>query len=403
MNRPILHLPSVHFSRGAEIWNMPIAKYSAFEAGFKRLSRRSLLMASAEDVVIVDGAVSQNYISLLNDCGAGGKTRIVPSKNSGACLAEDCAASPEVAEFIRRWDGEFETYMATPMETMLGELTGKRIINTPPGVAELLNDKIFFLRLLEDLDLPRIPTFAGVADAVGNRIKFHITTPHILRGAQSVGGTRVWGIRTKAEREKAFADISKRDKKGLFILQPLLNMAMSPNLQFYITDDRVHLFGESVQILTRDMEHTGNVIGPVEDTNVRDQLIDQGSALALEAASVGYRGVLGLDFIVTTDGHIYAVELNARHNTSTHAIWFINRLATGDPFTQIDFPAAFMRISTDRERHIDEWITLLGDDLFDPKTAEGILPHDTGGTELCALVTAKSDGKFGKLKSRIGL
>lgn len=402
MAEPTVHLPSVSFGRGADIWRLEPGEYEKLEAGFKRLSKRSLLMAGIDDVVIVDSPVSGEYIDRLRALNAGGARRMVPSFSGGSCLSEDVAASPELVDFLRKWDGAIEVYMPSRAEEALAEKVGRPICAVSPDVVELLNDKMFFLRLIEDLGAPMIETFAGNSDAMAERIRRLGAKPVIIRSSNSVGGSGVWVIRDAAERAKALADMDKMGRDRLFLLQPLVDTLISPNLQFYVGPERVRLFAETAQVMTPALEHTGNMFDRIDDAETRDELIRQGSALALEAASLGYRGVMGVDFVVTRENKVYAVEINARHNTSTHAAWFLNRFYSGgDPYAMIEpGKAAYLRLDSRRDLRAMEWIELLGDDVFDPDSGAGVMPYDTGG-EFCAVIAGRDTEERRRLIGRV--
>ncbi|MBI4667344.1 MAG: ATP-grasp domain-containing protein [Nitrospinae bacterium] len=388
MRNPLLHLPSVHFTRGREIWPEKSSDYLNFERALKRLSRRALLMAGPEDPVILDGQVEENYLGLLRSLGAGGADILTPEVSAGASLADDVIKSPGVMEFIRRWQGGVEPYIMGPVENRIMDMAGKRGGFTNPAVVDLLNDKAFFLRLLEDMGMPFIPSYSGNSDAVASRIRKWNGGPIIVRGAKSVGGSRVF-IARDADEKLALASRVERQGGGLYVLQPLMDVEESPNLQFYITDNEAILFGQSAQVMSADLKHTGNLFDIHPDGRVRAELLDQGHHLAREAALLGLRGVVGVDFIVTGQTRkVYAVEMNARHNTSTAALWFVNRALTGDPMVMADTGlGASVRIpAPGKVFSAARWLEVLGEFAFNPLTKRGALPMDTGGEELSAVI-----------------
>ena len=387
---PVLHLPSVHFPNGGRVWPNKSRDYKKFEAGFKSLSMRALLMAGADDIVITDKAPDSEYMAFLKTLGSGGSRAIVPSHKGGSCLAEDVLKSPEVMDFIRSFSGAVEAYMVTELEEQIAASAGKKLFAAPAGVVDILNDKVFFQRLLEDLDFPRVETITGNSDAIAAKLRhFSGDEGVIVRGARGVGGSRTHIASGSTERKSLADMIEKKGKGSLFLMSKYLDVALSPNLQFYISDECVTLFGETVQLMKNGVEHFGNLFDKVEDASIQNSIVEQGSAICQEAAAMGYRGVVGVDFIVTKRGDVFAVEMNARHNTSTHALWFINRFFTGDPLAMAcDISAGFVRYKSSRDFSAAQWLKTLGKDAFDPQTGFGILPYDTGTDELAAVVAA---------------
>ncbi|MBI5816143.1 MAG: hypothetical protein HZB29_11115 [Nitrospinae bacterium] len=387
---PVLHLPSVYFPESWRVWPGAAKNYRKFVSSFKPLAARALLMSGADDTLILHKLPDERYLEILRACGAGGATRLVPSHRSGSCLAEDIMQSQRIMEYIRAWRGHVEPYMVTRMEEQLAQSAGLAPFSAAPGVVELLNDKVFFQRLLEDLDLPRVETVTGNSDAVAARLRRWDRGGAIVRGAKGVGGSRTY-VADSREKLGALADaIERKGKGGLYLLAPLLDIKASPNLQFYIDDAGITLFGETVQIMDKGFGHTGNLFDAVDEEDIRMTLRGQGTALAREAAGLDYRGVVGIDFIVTAEGRVHAVEMNARHNTSTHAIWFLNRLVTGDPMLMAESGlGGFVRFKSAKSLSAMEWIALLGDDAFNTSSKVGVLPYDTGTEELSALIMGR--------------
>lgn len=371
-----LHLPSIFFENVDKIWP-DVKDHSALMRSYINLSSRSLLMAGAGDKVIVDHLPDPEYLSLLNACGAGGEP-LAPSSSSGVCLCDDVINSPKLVSLIKEWDGAFEVYMPSEAEERLGEVIGKPIINTFPKVAQLLNDKLFFTKLTEDLGLPVIDTFIGDSNSVSARINKEPDRAVVVRGSASVGGSQVFSGKTPEDRSALIKILDRMGQGRLLLLQPYIPHTISPNIQFYISDEKIDLFGRTIQILDEGLDHAGNYFDTVEDDVLADRLVKIGAALAKEAGALGYRGVVGVDFVVAESGDVYAVELNARHNTSTHALYFLNRFFSGDPFGMIEpFRAAFMRLPANKGASAKEWIDLIGGDTFDPDRGRGILPYDT--------------------------
>lgn len=347
-------------------------------------------MAGKDDVVIADRPADPEYTALLNHCGAGGAKQLWPSNTSGVCLADDIAKSPELLEYIKSWDGHIETYMASQAGDRLAMLVGRDISPTPSAVTDILNDKVFFIRMLDDLGAPNVDTFIGNANAVAHKITNRCQGPMIIRGAKSVGGSQVWAIHTEAQKQNALRKMRKPGGGRLFLAQPLLDVKHSPNVQFYVTPETVYLFGETMQSINDDMEHTGNIFDRCADPAIREKIMAIAKDLVLEAAALGLRGTLGIDFIVTQDNDVYPVEMNARHNTSTHALWFVNRFITGDPFIQAPSGvAAHISFPCSKKLSAMEWFAALGSAAFDPSSGVGVLPYDTCGKEFSAVALGK--------------
>lgn len=384
---PTLYLESLHYHRlTGSIW--PGSDPATLAGAFKRLSRRSLLMAGRGDTVILDAPVDEGYRDLLSACGAGGKT-IVAVSGDGASLADDVAADETARSLAAGWEGAIELYLPSPAEERLADAVGRPIASVPWPVADLLNDKVFFQRLLEDVGLASIPFFIGNCDAVAARFR-RDPAPTIVRAATSVGGSRVMIARNEGEKRAVTRILDKSGKDDLYLLQPLVTGVASPNVQLYVDEAGATLFACSAQQFdSTGSAHLGNLFDRPAGA-LWDEVKRQAAVLAGEAGSLGWRGVLGIDFVVGDDGAVHPVEFNARHNTSTHAAWFLNRLVTGDPLRMVpDGIGGVTRIVGAPSGSAAAWLERLGEAAFDPSTKRGILPYDTGGEELTALVAGE--------------
>ena len=386
---PTLHIPSVRMAGGAAGFHVSENEYAQMERGFKRLSARSLLMASPQDSLILNRAPDREYLALLRHSGAGGANHVIPAESQGQCLAEDAQNCPDTLKFIRDWPGAMEFYMVSDMDERLARQSNKPLPEHQAHVTALLNDKVFFTRTLEDLGLPMIETYVGPSDSVAFRLEKDPGWPVVARSSRSVGGAAVWKAETATQRQ-ALKKIVERRRGEVFLLQKWVPSVSSPNLQIYVGSRSICVLGLSIQKFHDTTHHAGNYFQGSGDKDVDLALLRQGKAIAMEAARLGYLGVLGVDFIVTANGDVFAMEINARHNTSTHALWFSNRLINNDPFLAVPpGRVAYMRWPSARGRlSAMEWMGILGAAAFDPEKGEGVLPFDCGYEGLEAAILA---------------
>ncbi|HJM83607.1 MAG TPA: hypothetical protein QF720_08475 [Nitrospinota bacterium] len=374
---PILHLPGIHFKDGHKIFCIDENQYFKFERGLKRLAHRALLIAGLNDNLILDTLPDPDYLTFLHECGVGGKAIFFPEVANGSSLCEDVLNSPACLKHIRDWEYEIEPYMFTNLEQEIRDCTDAVGLYGDAIITELLNDKVFFFRLTEDLGLPQPKTLIGSKDSIAIKIlTWEATNPIIVRANTSIGGSRVWSASTPDERRTVSKEV-ERNLDQMFLMQTLEDVTFSPNLQYRVCDKEICVVGRTIQILDNCFEHSGNIFDGVEDLSIASNLDKQGRVLALEAAHMGYRGLLGVDFIVTQAGDVYAVELNARYNSSTYALSFCNRVLNGDPLKAVESGlCGYLRLKTGRILTGMQWINRLGDLAYNPSTKRGALPYD---------------------------
>ncbi len=383
MIKPLLHSGSVCFDNSEEIW--PTSAVRAKYENLQNLSRRSLLMAKEGDTIVIDRRPAKKFLEILKQAGAGGDILIGTDPD-------------DISNHARNWSGDFCFYMIGKSESRLLENLNR---DGWPGaeLVQLLNNKIFFQRTIEDAGLPCIYSFISNCDAVAHRVQKH-RLPFILRAGASIGGSGVYVATCEQERKAVLKILAKSDKKKIFLLSDLLPVKTSPNLQYYLDGEQAFLFSESIQIIKNHTEHKGNLFEQVENKEQAEELRRQGSIIAKRCMSLGLKGIIGIDFIIS-GGKIYPVELNARQNSSTCASWFLNRLFTGD---RLMMPpsgrSAYLSISVERNVTWDEVAEMLSENLFDPETKRGILPIDTmPGTTVELVISANNKEQREKMIS----
>lgn len=386
-------IESVWFDpRGALIW--PGADIEALNRSFKKFSARAILMATEDDVVFLSEEPERAWLDFLSDIGSVPRSLKVVS-GSRASLIEDIIAEPDAIARLKEFDGAVETYSTTSQTRALEALIGRPINPTPIETVELLNDKVFFLRLLEDTGLGRSDCFVGGAAAIAHKIRLSGTAV-CARAQNSVGGSRVFIARSGSERVALADRIAKSRARDLFILEPAIEALSSPNVQYYVDDYGGWLISISDQIIENG-RHVGNVFVAPPDRAIRDRLLQMSEILAREAASMGYRGLLGIDFIIDRVGEIFPVEFNARHNTSTAAAIWVNRTLNSDPLeVDLSARAAMVTLATRRSPSLTELIARLaegGSILYDTLSGRGAIPVsvEPGGATFIAIGADESD------------
>jgi len=114
----------------------------------------------------------------------------------------------------------------------------------------------------------------------------------------------------------------------------------SPNAQIIIRDGRCSDLFVSRQIL-KGTSYQGNCIGDIPQSIVKRCLeLTRNFANSLS----DYFGIIGIDFIVTTDRDILAVDVNARFNSSTIPFWWL----LSSPKTNRATVATFCQVRSSR-------------------------------------------------------
>jgi len=158
----------------------------------------------------------------------------------------------------------------------------------------------------------------------------------------------------------------------MFIIEPFLRVISSPGDQWAI--DRagnIDHIGVTDQVFEQGMVHIGSQHGPSISKRLH-QLISQTSLKIVQHMSqYGYRGVLGIDYIVT-DENVYPVENNARFNGSTYPWLITDKIRKVIP--SIDY-WKFIKIKT-QPCTFPELADCIYDILYDGKKVNSVLPYN---------------------------
>lgn len=155
----------------------------------------------------------------------------------------------------------------------------------------------------------------------------------------------------------------------------------SPSVQLLITENSVHLYDLTDQILSIDSIHEGNIAPPESplDADVREELLRQAKLAALWLHAQNYRGTGSTDFHLAfhEDGHVDVriCEINARVTGATYpsllarhfqkdGTWLMRNLLLSDP---LDAREVFDQLSQ-------------ADLLYSPGRETGVLPVNFNST-----------------------
>lgn len=118
---------------------------------------------------------------------------------------------------------------------------------------------------------------------------------------------------------------------GPYIIEELIDVdeaasGGSPSAELFVTDSEVKITYLCGQIVVNG-EFQGTVVG--EDTiprNIADEIKKSALVIGKHFQSLGYRGIFDIDYVISKNGEVYAVETNARRTGGTHVYDLAKRL-----------------------------------------------------------------------------
>lgn len=358
---PFIHIHSLESSKLGDGLEQGLGP-----SALRDLSVRAIFLATSEDIVVVNKALDPAWLDSLKHIGIQLPTICIPN-GSGETLVEMITQDHELCSTLSASGFPIKPYMGGQQIQTLAHQLGLKLFAPEAELLDQLNHKSNLDQILQEIDLPRIPTQVStkehiVADA---RAGFEDLGPLMIRSDLSIGGHGVRRIESHADLEHLESGIQAASVGRKFIWQPLKSVTNSPNVQFEIDDDTCTQLGVSAQQMTESFAFGGNDYP--SELSSSAELIEQSTKAAQWLQEQGYRGYVGLDFIVTTEQHIYIVEINPRVNTSSFPLMLSKRLG-----------AAAFKLMTGIRVNPDELGSLLNpaesSDLYNPDTNSGYIP-----------------------------
>jgi len=101
----------------------------------------------------------------------------------------------------------------------------------------------------------------------------------------------------------------------------------SPSIEYRIKDGKLEYMYSCKQILSTTGTFLGVDIGPgLIPRGIKKQMIMAGNTFGSALAALGYKGIFDIDFVVSKDQKVYAVEANLRRTGATHVHTIATRL-----------------------------------------------------------------------------
>lgn len=152
------------------------------------------------------------------------------------------------------------------------------------------------------------------------------------------------------------------------LVETLLDVKVSPSLNMVKWQGELSPFVVSDQVLS-DRAHRGNILPSRVSPAVADK-IERYTARIGEAIP-GLQGVFGVDYIVTPNDDVYAVDINPRFCSGTYPLHFLQRMGVDLGAVHAHYQLAFS--------NVDSLSAVLNDPdfvPFTPDSPEGIFIYD---------------------------
>lgn len=359
---------------------------------------RALVMAHSDDVVLISGRTDPSYRAWLTSVGFGTEHVIeFDCKDVQRTLAHLVIDNAELLRERIEVLGKCPVYVpfyASSLDGHAARSIDARLFGCDEHIIQKYFNKEQFKQTCRRLGLPTVsdtvPQGRGagslnreeLAEAVDALLHTYKTL--MVRGTVGSAGDSVFKV--ESGNAKEVLESIQRGHSSEFLVEPFLKVIASPNDQWCITEDgSIRHVGLSAQLF-KGLSHVGNLHGEFFSSRVTSAVRTCSERIAAQMRDDGFRGLFGVDYIVSDDG-IFPIENNARMNGSSFAFSVVDgvRRSVEVPLCWKFFKASF------RPSQFEELAATLEPILFTPGKPNSAFPFDCdalsiNGTFACLLV-----------------
>jgi hypothetical protein len=374
---------------------------------------RALPAATSNDLVVLRGRLDHEYHNWLRSLNLGSDLVVEYGEDSvGITLSELIINNPEPVKEIIHETGRKPVYVpwySSNMENEAANVLEAELFGAPESESLKYNDKASFKIICQQLDIlvvegvsfkmhPRNSENYRMMKAIIDEYLQRYDTI-IMRGTLGESGMSLYKTNSN-DTSEIYQEISDSGEK-VIIVEPFLNVSSSPNDQWIISRDcSINHLGLRDQICKKGMVHTAT-FKEAQISAANSKYIKETSLkIVNKMAETGYKGVVGIDYIVSDEG-VFPVENNARFNGSSYVSLIV------DNIEKLTAPIPcwkFMKIKTSPCSFI-ELKELLKPNLFDGVNVNSIFPYncealaDTGNFSVILL--AENMDNISKLEQTV--
>jgi len=233
-------------------------------------------------------------------------------------LNQDVSNSPFIQELIDKLVKKQKKIFIIPYTSSLLKINNKNavILGVRPKISTKLShrENIFKVFRKCSISTPFIKTFRNY-NALLKVIDKHL--PCFIYASYAMGGKESKEIYSREDLEAFHKSLRKINRDQPFIMTHLIpKIKYSPNVSAIVTGKHK----TDVLIITDQILHGHSYAGTLYPSIVPDMLkkkiITATKKVGNQLSEKGFRGMFGIDFLITPDGNHYATDLNCRRQGS---------------------------------------------------------------------------------------
>lgn len=360
------------------------AQFPTRDASINSNCDRALPASSPYDLVVLRGRQDHAYCQWLRTHGLGPGHVVEYNESSREFSLSECIIqNPSPILKIIEETGRRPVYVpwySGSKEAEAAEILGADLFGATQDATIRYNDKAEFKDICQQLGIPVVTgtsfrmqpedeaNAGDMACVINSLLATHETV--IIRGTLGESGMSLYKT-TGNDLPQLYEKITATDEK-MVIIEPFLRVISSPGDQWAIDrDGNIDHIGVTDQVCEKGMVHIGTQHGPPISRRLHELISRNSLKIVQHMSQYGYRGVLGIDYIVT-DENVYPVENNARFNGSSYPWLITDKIRKVIP--SVDY-WKFIKIKT-RPCTFPQLADRIHDILYDGEKVNSVLPYN---------------------------
>lgn len=266
----------------------------------------------------------------LHDAGLGGEIKTLASPLKQVDSVSKLMQSKRFIDYFRT-DRKRKFVMYSPIDPPY-KINPLAYLMNSPTIAHAYENKRYFRDEFADLirmpeyeirymnELDRAASYKDLADRYG---------AFMLQDEESSGSKGTYAIKSHDDYVEAIKSLKKFSRGRTIVVSKFVKGETS-SIQVCVTKYGIFSGGIQRQLiddpdlcnpkLAGATKWCGGEVGAAYPDIIQHQAREMASVVGSELASHGYKGIFGLDLIVTPENEVYAIEINARLTGYSHVI-----------------------------------------------------------------------------------
>jgi hypothetical protein len=312
---------------------LPTPGFRASSAVVTRMEELGVLLAGADDALVLSQPLDPGYQAYLNAQGLPQPTVLVPENvEPDRSTTEDALDSPALLtelSALARGGARLLPMGTSELEQKLADATGLPLAVPDAATFERVNSKIYSRRLTAAAGLREVPgdcceSVAEFEEILRRRRPSLAERPVVVKDAYGVSGKGLVVLDAPEKADRLLRMVLRRvrrsgDSRLHVVVEEWLPKECDLNYQVTVCrDGRVRL-DFIKRALTENGVHKGHIMPAGITAAAREEVEHAAGVVGHRLHDDGFHGVIGVDAVIGADGTVYPVlEINARLNMSTY-------------------------------------------------------------------------------------